>query len=377
MLMQRYVRRELGHPLLVHKAYEELGSEEDRELLQEVRLLLRDYWPHPLLEFSGAVATTWSALWAMLPTTVHPGHIEELRLEDGGTISLHWSQGPQFDSAAGGHKGIVLLMPGLNNDSRTSFVQSSMKHILESGYHAVAFNTRGTGGLQLTSPRIGCADAWRDLNSVVDHLERVQPGVPIYAMGFSMGGAILLRYCGEEGDRCRFKGVVTIAAPMDLNANGAHLEASLKKCVTNFAMTNGAKLLMFQQLRNPLLEKVHLGRALAATSLRGLEEAVICPLHGYENSEDYYWQNNPRPHLRKIAVPTLVVNAADDPVVGFKTLPQEEARSNPNIFLAITRRGGHIGWGSGGLGDTAWTDHMAVEFIQAVARRRRTPRSRL
>uniref|UniRef100_A0A7S3HL67 Uncharacterized protein n=1 Tax=Spumella elongata TaxID=89044 RepID=A0A7S3HL67_9STRA len=116
---------------------------------------------------------------------------------------------------------------------------------------------------------------------------------------------------------------------------------------------------------------------LTATSLRRLEEASICKLHGYADAEEYYASNSPRPFLQAIAVPTLVVNAQDDPVVGISTLPREELAKNPRVYTVITRRGGHIGWGSGGLGAAAWTDDMAVDFMQACALRASGIRSRL
>jgi len=367
-LLRRYLRDELKPPQLVHAPMEERESAEDQRLLQEVKLLLRDYWPHPVLDFSGYISTAWSGLWAAMPSSSAAGRIEPLILQDGGTVSLHWG-----DMPFSGCNRIVLLLPGLNNDSRTSFVQSTMAHLRRDGFCAVALNYRGVGGLPLTSPKFGCADSWQDLNEVVQHIEAAMPGAELFAMGYSMGAGMLLRYLGEEGARVRIKAAVAIAAPADFPAVGASLESSLKKRGMNFLMVNGVKLFMLKALHSAdFKHRLDMKRVWGALTLRQLEEATICPLHGYTDGVDYYSKNSPRTKLHQIAVPTLVVNAEDDPVVSVSTLPLDDMRLNPRLYVVITRRGGHIGWGSGGLGAAAWTDSMASHFMEACA-----PRSRM
>jgi len=356
-LLQRYLQRELKPPSLHHKGVKE-DADDDLRLLQ-VKLLLRDYWPHPILEFTGYLSTAWSGMWAVLPTHAS-GKVERLKLRDGGTVSLQWSKPPLNPSNR-----VVLILPGLNNDSRTSFVQATMHYFSEGGFQAVALNYRGIGGVELTSARVGCADSWRDLNEVIDHIVAARPGAILFAMGFSMGAGLLLRYAGEEGPHLRLRGVVAIAAPVDFPAVGQSLESSFKKLALNFIMVSGVKGMMMRSLwTSEFAKAADFGRALRARTLRQLEEATICRMHGYKDAEDYYTQNSPRPVIGRIAVPTLIVNAEDDPVVSVKTLPLEALNSNPRIYTATTRRGGHIGWGSGGLGSASWTDSMARNFLE-------------
>lgn len=367
--MRRYLKHELRPPHLIHAPTDE-RDEEDCRLLMEVRLLLRDYWPHPVLEFSGYLSTFWSGFWAALPTAAIPGQrVEELVLGDGGTVSLHWCQAPERGLSSKGdasRKTIALVLPGLNNDSRTSFIQETMAHLRDEGFHAVTLNYRGTSGLELTSPRIGCLDSWRDLPEVVAHLEARHPDAQLSAVGFSMGGAILLRHLGVEGANARFHAAVTIAAPMDVPGVVVALEATWKKRGINFFMANGVKMFMGHAIhKSPLLHNLPKGRLWRAMSVRHVDEATVCPLHGYRDADDYYTSNDPRPILGKIEVPTLMVNAEDDPVVSVMTIPIDEARKNPRLYLALTKRGGHIGWGSGGLGAECWTDSMAVRFLRA------------
>lgn len=373
-LLQRYLQRELKTPELVHWCIQDgriqFGDKDlaDQHLLQEVKLLLREYWPHPILEFSGYTSTIWSGFWGALPCYVSPGNVEILTLQDGGTVSLHWIESSAVNSKAP----ITLVLPGLNNDSRTSFVQETMRHLQAGGFRAAALNFRGTGGLSLTSPRLGCADSWQDLPEVLEHIRKANPGVQLFAMGFSMGGGMLLRYLGEAGGKTPLQAAVAIAAPVDFPAVGASLESTFKKRVMNMFMVNGVKLFgmrsLFSSQYAASIDKV---AVLKARTLRQLEDLTVCKLHGYRDAWDYYASNSPRDKLAGIAVPVLVVNAADDPVVSVNTMPVEDMRRNPSIYLSITRRGGHIGWGSGGMGAACWTDNMAVAFMQACTLRSR------
>jgi len=368
VLLKLYLQRELKPARLIHGTSEDHLLEQER-LLSEVKLLLRDYWPHPLLEFSGYTSTFWSGFWAGLHNAHTAGPVDVLTLDDGGIVSLQWFAEKEKDD----RRRIVLLLPGLNNDAKTTFIQETMRHLHSRGFSPVAMNYRGCGGLELKSPRFGCADSWRDFDAVVSHLESTNPGAFLMAMGFSMGGGLLLRYLGEKGATTKLKGAVTIAAPANFPLVAYYLESNVRKRWLNFLMANGVKAFMMGTFfKSELLSSLDRWPIIKATSLRRLEEASICKWHGYKDAEDYYAQNSPAPFLGRITVPTLIVHAEDDPVVSVKTLPLGVIQSNPRLFVALTRRGGHIGWGSGGLGAAAWTDCMARRFLDACC-----PQSRL
>jgi len=114
-------------------------------------------------------------------------------------------------------------------------------------------------------------------------------------------------------------------------------------------------------------------KAWRALTMRQLDEATTCKLNGYSSPEEMYDHNDPKTVISQIAVPTLVVNAEDDPVVTVRALPFRQMRRNPRLYVAVTRRGGHIGWGSGGLGGACWTDAMAVDFLLACSLRGARP----
>jgi len=360
LLMRKYLREELRPPLLIHSPMDE-RLEDDRRLLQEVKLLLRDYWPHPVLEFSGYISTFYSGLWAVMPSMHGVGQLEHVTLSDGGEVSLHWYDPP---TAPRGNR-ILLVLPGLNNDSRTSFVQATMRHLRSEGFQAVALNYRGLTS-SLKTPKLACAASWVDIQEVAQHIQKVKPNSELFGLGFSLGGGMLLRHLGSEGGNTLFKAAVTVAAPVDFPAASLALESSRRKLFMNFMVSTGAKAFMLKGIINSKFRHlVDFRRVLLATRLSQIEEALVCPVMGFPDPLEYYKANDPRVLLQNISVPTLVVNAEDDPVISINTLPFEELKRNPRIYVAVTKRGGHIGWGSGGLGAGAWTDAMAAHFLQA------------
>ncbi|CAE7263469.1 ABHD3 [Symbiodinium natans] len=103
-----------------------------------------------------------------------------------------------------------------------------------------------------------------------------------------------------------------------------------------------------------------------AGSLQEVEQAVVCPLHGYPVVDEYYQAVSPHPFLSQIAVPTLILHTEDDPWVRFEPQVLTELQ-NPRVFAATTRRGGHLGWRSDEAGKGTWADNMAAQFCKAAA----------
>eukprot|EP00971_Amphidinium_carterae_P211239 4191469-Amphidinium_carterae.1 len=87
ILLKLYLQRELKPARLIHGTSEDHLQEQER-LLSEVKLLLRDYWPHPLLEFSGYTSTFWSGFWASVHSKVAEGPVEVLTMQDGGAAPI-------------------------------------------------------------------------------------------------------------------------------------------------------------------------------------------------------------------------------------------------------------------------------------------------
>ncbi|CAK0796530.1 unnamed protein product [Prorocentrum cordatum] len=312
LLVRRYLKQELRPPSLFHADPERL-SVRDEEILHRLReVLLRDYWPHPVFEFNGYSSMGVMALGTMLPAPM-TGEMETLRLQDGGTVLLHWSERSPGPAAP-----LVLILPGLGNDSRTApresraapaptgerragstlrpaavvpglprsakglrepvLVASSgalprgaVGHLGRQGFAAVVLNYRAVGPQELRTPRVGCADSWRDLPEVLAHVRARAPEAPLAAVGYSMsaalarrgreglgpvgdwglsnrahelglgsppllgapswnrrsmGASILLKYLGVAGAGCPLAGAMAVSAPVDIPSTAADIHSS-------------------------------------------------------------------------------------------------------------------------------------------------------
>jgi predicted alpha/beta-fold hydrolase len=103
-----------------------------------------------------------------------------------------------------------------------------------------------------------------------------------------------------------------------------------------------------------------------ATTLEGVDDVLTAPMNGYRSGKEFSALNSPHLTLHKVAVPTLILNSQDDPITSVKDLSLSELRRNPHFYVVLTRRGGHIGWGTGGHGGSvSWTDRMAAHFLKS------------
>mmetsp|Transcript_3466 Transcript_3466/g.8664 ORF Transcript_3466/g.8664 Transcript_3466/m.8664 type:complete len:431 (+) Transcript_3466:81-1373(+) len=329
--------------------------------------LLAVHRPHALLELAGSLSS--SAMLLRPPPLVHGARESQLfELADGGTARLDW----QHPTGGAKHaRGCVLLLPGLNNSSSSSYVQHTMAHLCRAGLSAVCIDYRGVGGLPLSSSRVGCADAWRDLPFAVDAIRALLEGVgngnvPLAAIGFSMGGAVLTKFLAVTGEKTPFCAAVTVSSPFALSAAMRTLEASVHARIANFGLTQLAKLNFLGHIgsHRAHLHGIDWRGFLLSASLRQLEESVICKLHGYDTAEHYYEAN--RPDFLKVRTPLLCVHAEDDPVIAIGDVPVANMIANPRVVLAVTRRGGHLGWTGGTFKSPwapTWAELLVVRFV--------------
>lgn len=333
---------------------------ENKQALLDCLALLRPYWPHPFLRLSGLLSTAMSGLRSK-PSG--KGKEEEvLVLPDGGTVSLVWTH------RVGGGKGVVLILPGLNNSSDTPYIQQASHSLHRKGFSTVVLNYRGVGGRPLNSLRVGCADSWLDFPSVLAHIRKRYTSARMFALGFSMGGGMLVRYLGEHAALCAIEAAVAVSAPLNFTYNARFLENGFLQRLVNFAMTLPIKVSMYKQrtwLEKSAAKGVDKWAILRALSLREIEERSICLLHGYKDAEEYYSKNDGGAVLDRVAVPLLIVTSDDDPVVQADLTPMDKVRDNPNVILAVTRSGGHLGWTNKGLslGPSTWLDSVCTQFL--------------
>ncbi len=193
---------------------------------------------------------------------------------------------------------------------------------------------------------------------------RASTSGPIFAAGVSLGGNVLLRWLGER--EAHATGIVSaacaISAPLDLRAGGLALSHGFNMVYTrNFLGTLKKKALAKLDQYPGLYDRE---RMLAARDLGEFDHVVTAPLHGYHSAFDYYTRASSKPILPAIEVPTLVINARNDPFQPASALPGEDDVGR-FVHLLQPAHGGHVGFMSGPFpGGMTWMPHTVIEYFR-------------
>jgi predicted alpha/beta-fold hydrolase len=291
---------------------------------------------------------------------------------DGDFIDLDWLAGAQGTprACALSPAPLIVLFHGLEGSSRSHYARTLMHAIDARGWHGVVVHFRGCSGEANRLPRAYHSGDSTEIDWVLRRLRVQRPG-PLAAVAVSLGGNALLKWLGERGPDAVgiLDAACAVSAPVDLAAAGAALERGFNRLYTwNFLRTLKRK--GRQKLRTfpGLIDRTAMR---SARTLRAFDDHVTAPLHGFVDASDYWRRCSSKPWLEHIVVPTLVLNARDDPFLPARALPQPSGVS-PAVTLEQPQHGGHGAFVSGPFpGSLGWMPERALAFIQTELRRTR------
>ncbi|EWC42124.1 hydrolase [Pseudomonas stutzeri] len=269
---------------------------------------------------------------------------ERLWLSDGDFIDLDW-HGPH-DAAAP----LVLVLHGLTGSSSSLYVLGLQQRLTAQGWASVAINWRGCSGEPNLLPRAYHSGASDDLAEVVAHLQACRPQAALYAVGYSLGGNVLLKYLGESAADCPLRKAVAVSVPFRLDQCADRIGLGFSRIYQAHFMKAMVAYVKDKQQRfqhEGLVE--HLGALQRLGPLQGMrtfwdfDGRFTAPLHGYSDAQDYYRRASSRYFLPAIEIPTLLIQAADDPFVFRHSVP-EPAELSATTTLELHARGGHVGF---------------------------------
>jgi len=196
-----------------------------------------------------------------------------------------------------------------------------------------------------------------DVAEVVGALKRREPDVPIFGVGYSLGGNVLLKWLGETGGNNPLRGGVAVSVPFDLDTCATRLDQGLSR-IYQGRFVKG--------LKEKYTRKAPLGDLKAIRSLREWDDQVTAGLHGFTGAEDYYTRSSSRPFLKRIEVPTLVLHAVDDPFMTPAVIPTE-ADLSPHVTLELSPKGGHVGFVYGSIfRPEYWLEERIPTFLRSM-----------
>ncbi|XP_064382470.1 protein ABHD1-like [Halichondria panicea] len=270
----------------------------------------------------------------------------------------------------------VLMLPGITGSSNENYVRHWINDMKGLGYRAVVFNYRGCGYTKLSTPRTYVGSDISDLTDVISHITTKLPKAPLLAVGASMGTMQLLKYvavCKRQGKTCPLKALFLISTVWDPMETNKVIHSPLNKYTLNRHLCNNFKDVL-RENRAVFEESSQKGelcfdynKALQCTDFRQFTEVLVFPMFGYKNFQDLFSACSPTALISDFTIPILSLNADDDPFTPEYVIPEEGARSNPNLILVTTRRGGHIGFMEGLLPTNKnLMDRALIQFIRAV-----------
>ncbi len=279
---------------------------------------------------------------------------ERLTTSDGDFLDLDWSR---IDS-----RRLAILTHGLEGHSRHSYMLGMAKALNRHGISALAWNLRGCSGDLNLKEHFYHGGMSDDLQAVVDHVK--SDFDEIYLIGFSLGGNMTLKYLGEHSAvlEPKIKCGIAFSAPIDLKSCVSQVNADknwiyFKKFVYSIEQKLSAKSTRLS-LSVPL-EKIKQVR-----SFKDLDDWFTAPSFGFENAEELWGKTSSIIHLEKISIPTLLVSAKDDPILGPACYPYEIAKSSRDFYFEPTEYGGHVGFMALNLDDEYWSETRALNFIE-------------
>lgn len=261
---------------------------------------------------------------------------------------------------------LVVLFHGLEGSSRSHYARTIMQAVDRRGWQGVVVHFRGCSGEPNRLPRAYHSGDSDEMNWILERFRESWAG-PICATAVSLGANVLLKWLGERGPGARsvLSCACAVSAPLDLVATGTALDQGFSRLYAwNFLRTLRRKTLAkFARHRAQIDSDADSIRS--ARTLRSFDDLVTSRMHGFRDAMDYWTRSSSRPWLRHIAVPTLVLNARDDPFLPDWALPAASDVSTA-VTLEFPEHGGHVAFVTGRFpGSLGWLPERMLRFIEA------------
>ena len=269
---------------------------------------------------------------------------ERWETPDGDFIDLDWAQG-------GGSGPLLALFHGLEGSSASPYARAIAAHARAAGWRCVVPHFRGCSGENNRLPRAYHSGDSAELDWILTRLGAT------CAVGISLGGNALLKLLGEKGEAAGLRRAAAISAPLDLTAAGGCLDQGLSRELYTRIFLKTLKKKTFEKMRMQMIA-VDGDRLARARTFREFDDTVTAPLHGFRDVEDYWTRSSSGPWLTRIRIPTLVLNARNDPFMPESALDRVGAVP-PNVTLEFPAEGGHAGF----PGRSHWLARRVVEFL--------------
>lgn len=299
-------------------------------------------------------------LWpALLRASIKNIKLERERVElpDGDFIDLDWIGKNKHGTP------IVLILHGFEGSIESHYAKGMMQVIDQHGWRGVFMYFRGCSGEPNRLQRGYHSGETSDVNYIVQYLLNRHPNTYLTAIGYSLGGNVLLKWLGETKETNPLKAAIAISVPFELHKASSRIRHGFSRIYEWYFLKCLRERLQhkFEQVAPPVDPSL----LVEIQSLRDFDDKYTAPLHGFSGVDEYYSTSSSRQYLHTIHVPTLVLHSKDDPFMTEDVIPSR-AELSPFVTLEVTESGGHVGFVTGNVPwrPRYWLEERVPAFLE-------------
>jgi uncharacterized protein len=262
----------------------------------------------------------------------------------------------------------VIVVHGLEGSSESSYAVGIAAKGLASGMNVIRMNQRNCGGTDSFSPTLYHSGRSSDVEGVARALIQQDKLQAIALAGFSMGGNLVLKLAGEWGDAApkEFRAVAAVCPSLDLAASADSLHLPGNRLYEIYFLWALRRRLRAKARLFP--DRFDISRMKGVTTLRDFDDKVTAYYCGFTGAQDYYERSSASKVIDRVAVPTLILHAANDPFIRITPQTRATLAANPNITFHESDDGGHCSFLAEPNGyDGRWAERQVVEFLRPFA----------
>lgn len=279
---------------------------------------------------------------------------ERITTPDGDFVDVDWIKSD--------HLRLIILMHGLEGSSESRYIHGMSREASSKGFDVMVLNFRGCSGTPNKAIRSYHSGETEDIHFLIS--ERLKGEYnKIHLVGFSLGGNVLLKYLGEQGEYIdpRISSAVAISPPCELGDCAREIAKS-KNWIYNHRFLSS--------LKQKVVDKKHITagiidyqKVMDSKNFNDFDEYYTAPIHGFASAEAYWYSCSANRCLDKVAIPALILSALDDTFLSDSCYPYELAQNSETVFLETPEFGGHVGFISRSKNGTYWSEKRTIEFL--------------
>lgn len=318
-------------------------------------ILSSSYTKAPLFYLNGHFETIIPSIWRKIEGVSYER--EKIDTPDRDFLNLDWSR-------VGGER-LLIVSHGLEGDSQRHYARALVKLFNQQGIDVLVWNNRSCGGELNLQPVLYHHGSSQDLDTVIQHVLSSTRYSELYLAGISMGGAQTLNYLGKKGEEVPsiLKKAAVYSTPVHLPSSAATLRRPVNRFYQQKFLGKLKKKMEAKGRQYPGL--IDLERLPEVRDFDDFDTHYTAKLHGFANATDFYEQASPHTRLNGIRVPTLILNALNDPLLGQECYPVAFAQGSTEIYLEMPKRGGHTGFSIQGS-EFNYAEKRLLEFLTQV-----------